>query len=153
MAEGWQGIRLSVRSQARFLEPIRTVFREATELAGLPEEDSAEVVLAVTEACANIIKHCYESAPDKRIDLTISFREEDLEIRIDDYGCFVDPSCMKGRELDDIRPGGLGVHLMRKVMDEVRYEENAWGGTTLTMVKSLAPRDEQPDEDETGTTA
>jgi sigma-B regulation protein RsbU (phosphoserine phosphatase) len=141
MADGWQGIRLSFRSDTRYLEPIRTVVRESLVLVGLEGETADDVVLAVQEGCTNVIRHCYKGCSDERIDLVLSFTDEALEIRIDDYGTFVDPSNIQGRNLDDVRPGGLGVHLMRKVMDSVDYTANAWGGTTLTMVKRRLPAD------------
>jgi anti-sigma regulatory factor (Ser/Thr protein kinase) len=69
-------------------------------------------------------------------------------VRIDDYGQFVDPAQIKSRPLDDVRPGGLGVHLMQKVMDEVTYAKNRWGGTSLTLRKRLArPAHENPGKD------
>jgi anti-sigma regulatory factor (Ser/Thr protein kinase) len=135
MGDGWQGIRLSFRSDIRYLEPVRTVVRESLGLVGLEGETAADVVLAVQEGCTNVIRHCYHGCPDEQIDLVLSFSDEALEIRIDDYGDFVGPDRIQGRDLDDVRPGGLGVHLMRKVMDSVEYTANAWGGTTLTMVK------------------
>ncbi len=137
MAEAWQGIRLTMRSHARYLEPIRLIVRETCDLVELPEERAGEVVLAVQEALANVIRHCYKDNPDLRIDLCLTLSGDRLEIRIDDYGRFVDPARFKGRALEDVRPGGLGVHFMRRVMDVVRYEKNAWGGTALTMVKVL----------------
>lgn len=151
MAEGWQGIRATICSDVKFLEPIRTLVREATALVGLEESEATQVLLAVQEACANVIRHCYKDCPDERIDLGLLFEDDALVITIDDYGEFVDPSRMKGRELEDLRPGGLGLHLMRKVMDEVRYEPNRWGGTTLTLVKRIpqglsGPEPEQNEE-------
>lgn len=137
MAEGWQGIRVSILSQPQYLGPIRSVIEEAIGLVGLGEDDAAEINLAVTEACANVIRHCYQGCPDKQIDLTITFGEDVFEVRIDDYGKFVDPSRIKSRDLKDVRPGGLGVHLIHKVMDEVSYTENEWGGTTLKMRKLI----------------
>lgn len=138
MAEGWQGIRLSFRSHTRFLEPIRTVVREATELVGLGEEEATAIVLAVQEGCTNVIRHCYKDCPDQRIDLVLTFTDDTLEIRIDDYGTFVDPTRIRGRELSDVKPGGLGVHLIKKAMDEVEYAANDWGGTSLTLKKRLS---------------
>ena len=142
MAEGWSGIRLSFLSHPRYLDPLRALVREATGLVGLEEEESAKVVLAVQEAMANVIRHCYKDCPDERIDVTFSFTDEQVEIRIDDYGKWVDPSQIKGRDLDDVRPGGLGVHLMRSVMDKVEYKRNEWGGTSLTMIKRAPPKSE-----------
>lgn len=140
MAETWQGIRLSFRSHPRYLVPIRTVVREATDLSGIPDGEAEKVVLAVQEGCANVIRHCYKNNPNKRIDLILTFQDDALSIRIDDYGTWVDPARMKSRDLDDVRPGGLGVHLMQQVMDEVEYERNEWGGTSLTLVKRVPPR-------------
>lgn len=136
----WQGIRVSLLSEVRYLEPIRALLGEATGLAGLGEEDAAQVALAVTEGCANVIRHCYKNRTDKRIDLILTFGDGVFDIRIDDYGTFVDPSRIRSRDLADVRPGGLGVHLMKKVMDEVLYEKNGWGGTSLTLRKRVASR-------------
>jgi len=139
VASAWQGIRISVFSEVRYLEPIRALLGEATGLAGLGEEDAAQVALAVTEGCANVIRHCYKNQSDKQIDLILTFHDDVFDVRIDDYGTFVDPAKIRGRDLRDVRPGGLGVHLMQKVMDEVRYEKNRWGGTSLTLRKRVAP--------------
>lgn len=137
MAKGWQGMRLAMRSHARYLEPVRTVVREVTLLAGFGEEETAEVVLAVTEGLTNVIRHCYGNCPDERIDLTFTFGSREFEVRIDDYGKYVDPRKIRGRDLRDVKPGGLGVHLMRKVMDRLEYLRNAHGGTSLVMAKRL----------------
>jgi len=115
--------------------------QEACGIAGFSETETADVQIAVQEGCSNVIRHCYGNCADKRLDVAVVFAVDALEIRVDDYGTFVDPARMKGRDLDDVRPGGLGVHLMRKAMDEVRYERNAWGGTTLTLRKRLPAKD------------
>lgn len=137
MVEHWGGVRFSVLSNVKYLEPIRTVVRELTQLAGFDEEQAHEILLAVQEGCSNVIRHCYKSCPDERIDIVVRFQDDAFVIVIDDYGEFVDPKEMRGRELEDVRPGGLGLHLMRTVMDHVGYERNQWGGTTLTMRRRL----------------
>jgi anti-sigma regulatory factor (Ser/Thr protein kinase) len=126
-----------MRSDAQYLEPVRTVIKEVTLLAGFGEEETAEIVLAVTEGLTNVIRHCYRNCPDERIDLVLTFGADEFEIRIDDYGKFVDPGKIRGRDLGDVKPGGLGVHLMRKVMDRLEYRRNAHGGTSLVMAKRL----------------
>lgn len=146
MADGWQGIRISLNSDARYLEALRTVIREVTGLAGLTEDDLSDVQLAVTEGCANVIRHCYHGCPDERIDVVLTFGKERFEVRIDDYGKFVDPKHIKGRDLDDLKPGGLGVHLMRRAMDEVIYEKNGWGGTTLILRKQVRRAEEESED-------
>ena len=138
MADGWQGIRLSFNSHPRYLVPIRTIVSEATDLVGMDEEDAQKVVLAVQEGCANVIRHCYKDQTDKRIDLVISFGEDRIEIRIDDYGNWVDPAKIKSRELDDVKPGGLGVHLMNSVITGLRraflkyFSRKRWTNFNLT---------------------
>lgn len=145
MGERWRGIRVTIPSDVRYLEPVRTMIQETAALAGLPREAAAQVELAVTEGCANVIRHCYCNSDRERIDLVFTFSDDVYEVKIDDYGTFVDPSRIKGRPLDDVRPGGLGVHLMRKVMDEVTYMKNRWGGTSLVMRKRLrSPAKEEP---------
>ncbi len=132
-------MRLTLSSHPENLEPLRNVVRQTTVLSGLPSEAGEQVVLAVVEGWTNVIRHCYENCYNKPIDLEIEFDEESLTFRINDYGTFVEPQTMKGRDLEDVKPGGLGIHLMKQVMDEVRYEENASGGTSLTLVKKLSP--------------
>ena len=58
----------------------------------------------------------------------------------------MDPKHIKGRDLDDLKPGGLGVHLMRRAMDEVIYEENGWGGTTLILRKRVRRMQEERED-------
>lgn len=140
MAEAWQGIRVGVHSDVRYLGVIRTLIRETAGLLGFTRDEASEIELAVTEALANVIRHCYGNCPEERMDVVFTFSGPAFEVQIDDYGKFVDPSCIKGRDLDDIRPGGLGVHLMRKMMDEVVYRENQWGGTSLVLRKRLPAR-------------
>jgi hypothetical protein len=60
-----------------------------------------------------------------------------LRIVIEDCGRQADPDAIKGRDLDDIRPGGLGVHIIREVMDQAVYEKRPAGGMRLTLVKWL----------------
>ena len=151
MAEGLRGIRVTIPSEVRYLEAVRTMIQETAALAGLDKEATAQVELAVTEGCANVIRHCYCNSADQRIDLVFTFSPDVYEVRIDDYGTFVDPAKIKSRPLDQVRPGGLGVHLMKKVMDEVSYSKNRWGGTSLVMRKRLArPAKEEPRKDRRG---
>lgn len=134
-----QMFRVSLRSDPQYLEALRTLISETTNILGLEEEVTTKIVLAVTEACANVIRHCYGGAHGERMDVTLRFGPDFYEVQIDDWGTFVDPATMKGRELEDVKPGGLGLHFMHKVMTSVEFKKNQWGGTTLTMVKKLKP--------------
>ena len=69
MAEGWRGIRVTIPSDVRYLDPLRTMIQETAALAGLGRDAVAEVELAVTEGCANVIRHVYSNSERERIDL------------------------------------------------------------------------------------
>ncbi len=144
---GWQGIKLSLISDKRYLAPVRALVRESATIVGLEQGDVEKVVLAVQEGLANVIRHCYKDQPHERIDVWVTFDDHEFEIQLKDYGEFVDPITIKSRDLEDVRPGGLGVHLMQTVMDEVKYEKNEAGGTTLTLRKRVP---DQPPQCEQG---
>ena len=61
-----------------------------------------------------------------------------FEILIRDFGKQVDPALIKGRDLDDIRPGGLGVHIMESVMDQIEYTCAEDSGMKLRMLKYIS---------------
>lgn len=131
---------LVIMSEPKNLPQVRQAVEDIGALAGFCPKDCHAIVLAVDEALANVIKHAYGGAADKTIEIDIQHLNQadncsGVEICIRDYGKTVEPCQIKGRELSDIRPGGLGVHIMRKIMDEVVYECPADGGTKLRMTK------------------
>jgi len=115
-------------------------------LEGFSGDDTHELTLAIDEALANVIKHGYQSRDDQPIELTLkSVRTPEgtpgLSIVVRDYGRQVDPTTIHGRDLNEVRPGGLGVHIIQTVMDEVEYSCPSGGGMQLRMVKYVGSRD------------
>lgn len=131
-------VRCSVPSHPKYLPLVRSVVQEGAHLAGFDPELTQRILLAVTEAVTNVIRHVYGGEATKRIDLDVLAEDGALQLELVDYGEFVDPKQIESRPLDDVRPGGIGVHLIKSTMDRVEYSENAHGGTTLTMVKHTA---------------
>jgi anti-sigma regulatory factor (Ser/Thr protein kinase) len=127
------GIRLT--SDPRYLPLVRAVVDQAAVLVGIGGDDRFRVLLAVTEAVSNVIRHVYKDRHDQPIELGVRAAPGTLTIEVVDHGRFVDPARIASRPLDDLRPGGLGVHLIRSTMDVVEYKQNPHGGTTLTLVK------------------
>ena len=125
----------TLTSHPKYLPLVRAVVQEGASLAGFDSEGTQELLLAVTEAVANVIRHAYNNETDKRIDFELSIEGNRLQLDIIDYGRFVDPAKIASRPLDEVRPGGLGVHLIKTTMDQVEYVKNNHGGTTLTLVK------------------
>ncbi len=131
---------LEVPSDPRYLCAVRDFVSQAARAIGFHEGQCAQVALAVDEAITNVIKHGYLGATDRRVWLRLEVQAPDgrgpgLRIIIEDEGRQVDPSQIRGRDLDDIRPGGLGVHIIREVMDSVEYAHRDGCGMRLTMAK------------------
>lgn len=133
-------IKLSIASTPAHLPVVRAAVKSVCKLMGFDEIARSDIVLAVDEALANVIKHAYQGANDKPIEITLRSVGGDktaLQIELRDWGRQVAPAAIKSRDLDDVRPGGLGVHIMSRCMDEVKYVHAPGGGTLLTLVKIL----------------
>ena len=128
---------LTVRlpSHPRFLQFVRLIAGEGATLAGFAEEDRDRIELSVVEGFTNIIRHAYKNRTDMPIQVRMSLPSGALRIEFEDWATYVDPSKIASRPLDQVRPGGLGVHLMRATMDVVDYQKNPHGGTTLVLEK------------------
>jgi anti-sigma regulatory factor (Ser/Thr protein kinase) len=108
----------------------------------LAEEVTGDLKLAVDEACANVIKHAYRGDTSREIVVKYALTERDLRIAIEDTGEKARPELMQGRDLDDIRPGGLGLHFIKRVFDTVTYDPKKKKGNRLLLIKHLESRDE-----------
>ena len=105
----------------------------------MDESDTYSVELAVDEACTNIIEHAYRGSHDGEIECTCDARDDDLTIILRDHGRPFDvasvPEPDLKADLEDRKVGGLGVFLIHKLMDDVRFEPLGKSGNVLTMVK------------------
>jgi anti-sigma regulatory factor (Ser/Thr protein kinase) len=136
--------RLTFPSDPAKLADVRRTIRASAERCGFAESEVDAIALAIDEALANVIKHGYAGRTDGRIDLEVrsldSTAGSGIEIYIRDYGCQIDPTKIAGRKLDDVRPGGLGVHIIRSIMDEVVYAPCRDCGMSVTLRKYLGQR-------------
>jgi sigma-B regulation protein RsbU (phosphoserine phosphatase) len=140
MAVAPKGHVLSLRVPARAdeLKGIRDAVRESAGACGCSAQSAADIVLAVDEACQNIIRHAYQGDPDGVIELTIEHLGSKLIFSLADEAPAIDPSQVKPRDLDDIRPGGLGTHFIQRVMDETDFIIPPSGrGNLLRMVRRI----------------
>jgi anti-sigma regulatory factor (Ser/Thr protein kinase) len=133
-------IRLELTSDAGVLSGVRDQIHDWALPRGWSNVQAAEVSLAVDEALTNVIRHAYGSRPGQPIELDLCSvvdptHGEGLEVRIRDYGKQVDPAQIRGRSLDEVRPGGLGVHIIHAMMSAVSYEQAPGGGMLLIMRK------------------
>jgi len=125
------------------LPVVRAALGQMCRMIGFGDASIGGIVISVDEAMANIIKHAYGGAKDKDIDVELLPFEQangaGVRITLRDYGPGVDPAQIKPRNLEDVVPGGLGVHIMRQNMDRIEYQPADGGGTVLTLVKRLSP--------------
>jgi anti-sigma regulatory factor (Ser/Thr protein kinase) len=130
---------LVLSSHPRFLQVVRLLAGEGATLAGFTPEERDRIEVAVVEGFTNVIRHAYGGRGDQRIELRMALPPDGLRIEMEDWGTYVDPARIKSRPLDEVRPGGLGIHLMTSAMDRVEYRKNAHGGTTLVLEKRRVP--------------
>lgn len=98
----------------------------------------ADVVMAVNEACVNVIQHAYQGNAAGEIVLKMRQAGVFLEIALLDFAPPVLLENIRPRALDDIRPGGLGTHFIRTLMDRCEYANLDGGqGNLLRMQKRL----------------
>lgn len=125
-------------AQPSWMKLARACVRESCVKVGCDEMLINDVVLALDEACQNVIRHAYGGPSDEEIELTVRHRPGRLVFRLRDFAPLVEPSKIKPRDLDDIRPGGLGTHLIQEVMDDVQYLRPTQGeGNLLRLVKNI----------------
>jgi len=117
------------------LADIRVRVRAFLSANGFDDCAAELMVLALDEACTNVIRHAYgHQCKPVRLEMISLSRKIRFVLR--DYGRKCDPSKIKSRALEDIRPGGLGVHIIRQAFDRVTYCPQA-RGTRLVLEKSL----------------
>jgi len=131
--------RLRFPARADQLRRARAVVREAARVAGCGAELTDLIVLAVDEACANVIRHAYGPEGGGDIVLEVFRTSQDLCIRLTDFAEPVDKASIRSRDVNELRPGGLGVHLIREIMDSFEFlEPIGTAGNVLEMRKRLS---------------
>ena len=118
---------------------VRALVKKAAEVAGCTNGLSDKLVIALNEACMNVIQHAYKGNDSGEIILEILNNETDIIFRLMDFAAPVDLNSIKPRDLEDIRPGGLGVHFIREIMDNYEMGHLEQGkGNYLEMRKKIA---------------
>src|SRR5215813_13703063 len=115
---------------------MRNWVREFLNGYPLSEKERLLMILGVDEACTNIIRYAYRLRDDQLISLQMEGLRGCVRVRLRDYGEQVRPHEMKGRTHDIIRPGGLGLYLIRSAFDNVDYVLKG-RGTELVLTKNL----------------
>lgn len=122
-----------------YLDEIREFVGAIARSGGFSDKDVYNIQLATDEAASNIIEHAYERITDGVLELSCGVRDDLITIVLIDHGESFDPSEIPlpdlKADLSDRKIGGLGIFLMRKLMDEVHYEAKSNKSNILTMTK------------------
>ena len=107
------------------LKEVRVFSREVFEKLKLEQDLKDELVLAIAEAAQNIVKHAFKNAakPNELMVVQISCENNKLQIAFYDRGTPVDPKKVKHREIDNVKPGGLGTFFIQEIMDVVEFKD------------------------------
>ena len=132
---------LDVPSSTQNLALIRDFVTRVASQAGLSEVEVGQLELAVDEACANVIEHAYGDDSTKQVMIRAVFDEDTLRINVIDTGRGFKPGDIEQADLKDLiakrRTGGLGLRLIKRLMDEVHYDIEPGKRNELRMVKKL----------------
>ena len=143
-------LKLELKSNPEALCLVRAAIERAAEVLQFPDTDTRAIVRSVDEALANVMRHAYRGRAGLPIEIschkldsaTTKEHHAGMEVILQDQGLALDPAKLKGRALDDIRPGGLGLHFINQSMDEVEFSRKK-GKNQLRMVKYLVPAPQQ----------
>lgn len=113
--------RSNIPAQADQLKSIRKLVNRACAAFACNAQDSHDILIAVDESCQNIVRYAYNDDESGIIDIDIRYHDSCIEVRIRDYAKKVDPAVLIPVEKEELEPGGLGVLLIHKIMDVVKY--------------------------------
>lgn len=132
---------LQTPSSTEYLAMIRDFVGSIGDRAGMTEDEQNMLALVVDEACSNVIEHSYGADQSKDVTVRAMLDDESIQIYVIDNGKGFDPSSVQQKDVKQLmregRSGGLGMRLMRKWMDEVKYEIVPGVKNELRMVKRL----------------
>ncbi len=133
---------LRIPSETDNLELIREFVTRVAEKVGFQSNDIGKIELACDEACTNVIKHAYASDNNdgkKNLDILIQVDYDKFTLVVTDHGKGFDPNAIKSPDMKEylaqLKVGGLGIYLMKTLMDEVDYQMEPGVKNQVKMVK------------------
>jgi len=135
--------RLKLPADTQNLDIIRKFVAGIAENMGFSEEEIYKIELAVDEACSNVVKHAYmtNTKQEHIINIEVKEKNSEIEIIISDKGKGFDPKKVKRPELEEymrkMKRGGLGIYLIKELMDKVSFQIKSGVRNEVRMVKYL----------------
>ena len=130
---------LKIPSQSDNLALIRELVTKIASQIGIDNDEANKIELAVDEACTNVIKHAYGSNSNQIIDILIKIDGKKIVIIVSDRGKGFDPNTIKTPDLNESiksgKKGGLGICLMKTLMDKVDFQIKPGQKNQVKMIK------------------
>ena len=130
---------ICVCSKLTNLPEIAEFVGERAKAAGLDENQVFEVQMAIDEAATNSMQHAYEGRGNGELRVCCFIEGNAFVVRITDFGAPFDPGQVPEPDLSvplEDRPiGGLGLYLMRRLMDDVEFQSDPTEGNQVTLRK------------------
>lgn len=134
-------LQITFQSDPARLKMVRERVQQVAENIGCQPKFINDLVIAVNEACMNIIQHAYKGDSSGEIVLEIINNGAAIVVQLTDFADPIDTSSVRPRDVKEIRPGGLGTYFIREIMDEFEYGHlDDRGGNVLKMSKKLDQR-------------
>ncbi len=131
-------LELRFTSDPKRLRMVRERVQEVAEEIGCSKKLISDLVIAVNEACMNIMQHAYKGNKTGEIVLEIQKNSDDLQVILTDFAEPVDAQRIRPRDLEDVKPGGLGTYFIQEIMDDCTYGHlNNSAGNFLRMRKKI----------------
>ncbi len=128
-------ISLSIPNKPEYVSVIRLTVTAIANRMGFDIEKIEDIKVAVAEACTNAITHGNNETDNFSVDFSID--EEKLVIKVCDSGKGCVTNCIKNPDLTLLNEGGLGVFIIKSLMDDVNINSDLGKGTTIIMTKFL----------------
>ena len=112
---------LTFKARASALAESRRQLAEVLTQAGCAASEIQAIVIAVNEACTNIIRHAYHGDSSETIRLLVDVSADRVSFELLDHATPIDLANISGRPLGELRPGGLGLSFINQLMQDVRY--------------------------------
>jgi serine/threonine-protein kinase RsbW len=131
-------IELTFPAQSRYLVLARLGIAGIAPVARLAEDVLADLKLAVTEACANAVRHAYAEDEEGAVRLRLTLDGTALTIEVADDGRGIETGSIAPRDPSSLPEAGMGLSIIRAVVDELEIESPPAGGTVVRLTKLLS---------------
>lgn len=142
MSKNQKKYHLKIPSQSDNLALIRELIAKVTSQIGLDDDEASKIELAVDEACTNVIKHAYNQNDNQTIDVLVKIDTKKIIVIVSDKGQGFDPDKVKTPDLNEFikagKKGGLGICLMRTLMDKVDFQIKPGQKNQVTLTKYIS---------------